>query len=330
MDTHISIVIPVFNAELLIERCLNSVVNQSGGFNLDIICINDGSSDNSLKVLKQYNYNLQIVNQKNKGQAAARNVGINLSKGKYIAFLDADDYWLPGFLQKTVSFLEKNSQAVAVSTSQKHIIHNVGEYLVPTIKKDTENDDISSPILIKNFYKFWAKYNHVCTGSVLMRTEIVKKTGGQVEQFRISQDLEFWGLLATYGNWGFIPDILFVADGGVVTKKIGFLKKYMIRWKTTPNMQMFMSRTLKRIKKEYLFDYYVCMGKIAVSFTYAKIMSSQFNEASELIAEFEGFYPKSKQSFFFKLVNKLPNTIRNLVFYLFKNIQSIRYIIKYL
>lgn len=89
----ISIIIPIFNSELFLSQCLNSIITQSLK-RIEIICINDGSKDNSYKILnnfKNLDNRLKIINQKNKGAALARNYGINLSKGKFISFIDSDD-----------------------------------------------------------------------------------------------------------------------------------------------------------------------------------------------------------------------------------------------
>lgn len=91
----VTIIIPVYNSEQTIQRCLDSCVNQTMK-NIEIICINDGSRDNSLKILEYYskkNNNIVIVNQKNKGTGFSRNIGIIMAKGKYVCFLDSDDYY---------------------------------------------------------------------------------------------------------------------------------------------------------------------------------------------------------------------------------------------
>ena len=90
----ISVIIPVYNAEQYIKRCLNSVLNQT--FNdYEIIMVNDGSTDGSLEILKKYesqNSKLKVITQKNLKAAAARNSGLKYASGEYIAFIDADDY----------------------------------------------------------------------------------------------------------------------------------------------------------------------------------------------------------------------------------------------
>lgn len=92
----LSIVIPIYNAEKYLEECLESVINQEVPFDeYEIICIDDGSTDNSNSILEKYNKiidNLTVFFQNNNGVIAARNKGIKLAKGDYIWFVDADDY----------------------------------------------------------------------------------------------------------------------------------------------------------------------------------------------------------------------------------------------
>ncbi len=90
----LSVIVPVYNSEKYLARCLGSIVNQDGKF--EIIAINDGSTDKSLKILQEYakKYsNIKIVNQSNQGVSASRNKGIDEANGKYIIFVDSDD-WL--------------------------------------------------------------------------------------------------------------------------------------------------------------------------------------------------------------------------------------------
>ena len=109
----LSIVIPMFNCEQFISRCLTSIKNQ----NIDqeafeIIIINDGSNDNSLKIAKGLSENFKnitIIDQENKGQSAARNLGVELAKGKYIWFIDSDDYIASNTLKMLLEVIESNN-----------------------------------------------------------------------------------------------------------------------------------------------------------------------------------------------------------------------------
>lgn len=90
----VSIIIPVYNVEKYLEKCLDSAVRQTLK-DVEIICINDGSIDSSEEILNNYkkNYsNIKVVKQENKGVSGARNCGLNIAKGEYIYFLDSDDY----------------------------------------------------------------------------------------------------------------------------------------------------------------------------------------------------------------------------------------------
>ena len=92
----LSVVIPVYNAASYLQRCVNSVCNQTYQ-EIEIILVNDGSNDNSGALcdeLAQKDTRIRVVHQKNSGSSAARNAGIQCAKGDYIVFLDADDYWI--------------------------------------------------------------------------------------------------------------------------------------------------------------------------------------------------------------------------------------------
>ena len=86
----ISVIIPVYNTERYLPRCLDSVLSNTYD-NLEVICINDGSTDNSINILDNYKVSderVVVINQKNSGVSAARNAGINVATGEYIAFID--------------------------------------------------------------------------------------------------------------------------------------------------------------------------------------------------------------------------------------------------
>ena len=92
----ISVIIPVYNVEKYLRECLDSLLNQTFK-DIEIICVNDGSTDGSLNILNEYaskDSRFIIINQNNQGLSAARNNGLNVAKGDYVAFLDSDDYIL--------------------------------------------------------------------------------------------------------------------------------------------------------------------------------------------------------------------------------------------
>ena len=129
----VSVIIPTFNAAPLIERTLRSVISQNGGHDIEIIIVDDASTDNTLDVIASLAIpSIKILKQDgNHGPAAARNRGLSEATGEFMAFLDGDDFWEPEFLNQTTEFLENHQQAVAVSVMQRHKTFNGKESVLP-------------------------------------------------------------------------------------------------------------------------------------------------------------------------------------------------------
>lgn len=101
LSPKVSIIVPIYNAEKYLPKCLDSIITQSIN-NIEIICINDGSTDDSLDILKKYatkDARIKLINQINSGQSVARNKGLDIATGDYIYFVDADDYIHPQTLE---------------------------------------------------------------------------------------------------------------------------------------------------------------------------------------------------------------------------------------
>ncbi len=106
---NISVIIPVYNGELYLTEAIESVLSQSFQPS-EIIVIDDGSTDNSQSIIKQYIPKVTYIYQENKGTAAARNVGIRISRGNFLAFLDQDDIWQTEKLELQTSAFQKNNK----------------------------------------------------------------------------------------------------------------------------------------------------------------------------------------------------------------------------
>lgn len=295
----ISVIIPVYNAASLINRCLDSIVSQNGNYPIELIIVDDGSTDNSVELIRQRpeQDKIRLFQQKNSGPAKARNKGIAKARGKYIAFLDADDYWLPGFLSSTVDFLENNNECIAVSVAQRHLT-TTGEHEAPENWQDLAPKE---GIIIDDFFEFWSKHNHICTGSILIRSEIAKASNGQREDLRICEDLEYWALLSTYGKLGFIPELLFVSDGAKVTEEIGWVKKHLPRWQAAVPVDDWQKRIVSRNQNlEQDKGYIRARGKIARNLAYSILLSKRYELAKSQIRQYGATFPNDKMS---KLLN---------------------------
>lgn len=121
MNPVVSVIIPVYNQEKYLRKCLDSVCNQSLQ-NIEVICVNDGSTDNSKEILENYakqDSRIHILSQKNQGAGAARNLGMQVARGKYLSFLDSDDIFEPLMLETMVRAIEKDDADVLVCRADR-------------------------------------------------------------------------------------------------------------------------------------------------------------------------------------------------------------------
>lgn len=112
----VSVIVPVYNVEEYLEECLNSIVNQSFK-NLEIIVVNDGSTDNSYNIIRNFSEkykNIKVINQENSGLSEARNSGIKVATGKYIMFVDSDDFLNLDMIEKMYDKAEENKCSLII------------------------------------------------------------------------------------------------------------------------------------------------------------------------------------------------------------------------
>ena len=152
MDSYlVSIIVPIYNVEKYLDRCIQSVLNQSYE-NLEIILVDDGSPDRSSEICDEYRKSDQriiVVHKENGGLSDARNAGLILAKGKYIIFLDSDDYIEHTMVEDAVTVLEKNDSDIVIWGYYADFVDE-DENL---ISSKTINPSISGNYLKSDFYE---------------------------------------------------------------------------------------------------------------------------------------------------------------------------------
>jgi glycosyltransferase involved in cell wall biosynthesis len=203
-----------------------------------------------------------------------------LASGAFITFLDADDFWLPDFLVRTVAFLEGNTEAIGVTCS-----YRLSRESDETFPQLDENDLDPPTRILKNFFEFWGKYDHVRTGTCLMRKSIVDQTEGQLADLRISQDLEYWAYFATFGKMGFIRDAMWVGNSRRNAAKSGWWRKYKKRRRMCPTVEQWLRRVESRLAENQRWGFEKVKGRVAMNYIHSMILAGRFKDARDQFRE---------------------------------------------
>lgn len=197
----ISIILPVFNADKYLSKALDSILNQTF-FNFEVICINDGSNDKSLDILKKYEANdnrIIVISRENKGLIYSLNEAISLAKYDYIARMDADDINRPDRLKKQLSYLTKHQDIAVLGCSYDLIDKN--DKLISTRKP------VSSSFFIKSSLLFGSPFAHP---SVMFNRKLLGNNLYYDEQYLFAEDYELWLRLSKKYKFKNLKDKLFL------------------------------------------------------------------------------------------------------------------------
>ncbi len=253
----ISVVIPLYNKKDTVLRALNSVFNQTV-LPEEIIVINDGSTDNSAQLVMQLNHPLiQLVSQSNQGVSAARNRGFIEAKNEWIACLDADDEWLPEFLQTITELLEKYPECSVAATA--YYMQDIsGRRERNHLKKLRFKGDHG---IIGNYFQV-ASCSHppLNSSAVVLKKEAIKSIGGFPVGITSGEDLITWAKLAVRFKivYSITPLSIFILDGKAQFRKpqsrdyVGLELEKMYQNDRIPHLKQYISMWHKMRAKSYL------------------------------------------------------------------------------
>ncbi len=245
----VSIIIPAYNAEQFIDKTLDSVFNQSYQ-DFEVIVVDDGSCDGTGKVISKYKDRLTYILKENQGLSLARNTGIAVARGEYIAFLDHDDIWLPERLKVGLTLLEED-RGLYLCFSDAYIIDKKGR------RRNNTLFEIYRPHRGMVFREL-LKENFIPIITAVVRKDIFKEIGLFNPQYKIVEDWDFFlrmsrrypmtfinQPLAEYriheGSFSRRKDIALTESVNIIDKNINFVDKI------TTNM-------LKKKKQRFQFD----------------------------------------------------------------------------
>ncbi len=188
----VSIIVPVYNTEKFLEKCLGSLVSQTLK-EIEIICVDDGSVDNSLNIIKKFakeDSRIKVIEQENKKQGAARNNGTKIAKGEYIGFVDSDDWVDIDYYEKMYIAAKKYDSDIALATNIR--IGNGKTKKRVNIEKEEFYTDLQSKFDVCNQWKNPCPTNKIYRLSMLKENNVTWPEGCYCEDKLFTVQAVYW------------------------------------------------------------------------------------------------------------------------------------------
>jgi glycosyltransferase involved in cell wall biosynthesis len=199
-DSLVSVIIPAYNAERYLRRSIESVLSQNYA-PIEVIVVDDGSSDDTASICQEYADQVTYIHQDNKGVSVARNRGIQESNGEFIAFLDADDWYLPNKLSDLTELLKQYPEAGGATAS--HIVKLRDEERCNPPQGSVFSTGTTSGIIDLYVHRSQGRFV-IHTSTVLIRKAVLDAVGGFRPDLRFGEDVELWARIAGRYDWVFL------------------------------------------------------------------------------------------------------------------------------
>jgi Glycosyltransferases, probably involved in cell wall biogenesis len=201
----VSVIIPTYNRRLLLERALKSVLEQSYR-DFEVIIVDDGSTDGTFEMLKGYGMTnsdkIKIIRQENRGESAARNAGIGIASGEYIAFQDSNDVWVKNKLEKQIAYMEQNTRFALTYTDISVYRNGVLQF------KSRLHEERYGYFKEGEIFLNLLKECFIFVPTVVLRRSCLLSIGGFNQKLFVAQDYDLWLRIATKYPIGFLDEPL--------------------------------------------------------------------------------------------------------------------------
>jgi glycosyltransferase involved in cell wall biosynthesis len=201
----VSAVIPVYNGERYLPEALRSVFEQTYE-NIEVVCVDDGSTDRSAEILASYGDRLIAVRQENAGVGAARNTGMKTARGDFVALMDQDDWWRPEKTEKQVAGFLADESLGLVHTASDHYDESSGAFVGPL------DPEAEPHLLVGDCYRRLLLDNQIYNSSVMARKSVLDRVGYCDARIggNTVVDYDLWLRIAKVSRLGFIDEPLVV------------------------------------------------------------------------------------------------------------------------
>jgi glycosyltransferase involved in cell wall biosynthesis len=265
----VSVIMPAYNSKQTIAGSVKSVIAQTYT-HWELIVVDDGSTDNTAKVITDMNHpQIRVINQQNGGQSSARNHGIRLAKGDYIAFLDADDYWLEKKLDYQIRYFENASESVGLVHTNYIEFNDKREYSpkpLRHVKRHCFEGDVEETLVVHNFIGIL---------TVMIPKTVLHDVGVFDESLLNSPDWDLWTRI-------------------VKKYRVGYIETPLAKYRFNPsglskNYKTYEKQLWKVLERHLLAGDYSSQLKKRGLWLYHRHMSHGFARNGNVVKSFENF-----------------------------------------
>jgi glycosyltransferase involved in cell wall biosynthesis len=297
-----SVVIPVYNKANFLAYTLGSVISQEFK-DFEIILVNDGSTDNSLEVLHQFkDERIKIFNQKNQGASSARNLGVEKADSKWIALLDADDFWYADHLQELYNCIQKFSEADVVSNAYEI---KLSEDYTKTI--NYSRDIPKKALFIEDYFSYSYKDPLFWTSTIAFKKECFKKIGGFDTDLKTGQDLDLIIRFALNFNLYYNPKVTlkyirFTENNLSIDVNLEEKKKYIDKSKLHESNNCSLKKYLDINRYSLALQAKMNHNKILFKQTFSEIDMKNLSSKQRILIKLPGLFLKQLKNFQWLLI----------------------------
>ena len=294
-----SVIIPTYNRAHYICEAVESVLAQTYK-NVEIIVVDDGSTDGTEEVLSLYRGRIRYFYQENRGPSAARNAGIQKSTGPYIAFLDSDDLWMPDKLDLQVRYLSEHPDYGLVHTDHEDWI--VRDGAVVEVRPDHYDSHHIGYIFPEMFLR-----NEVSTPTVLLRKVCLNKVGYFDENLLLFEDHDLWLRIARYYKIGYINKKLavFRRHGDNITDSCSRSKAAILRTQMLQNFTMNYPEIIEEIGRRRVK---LSFSESLFCYAYECFDTGDFRNARKFMQKAISYCPTRWSCYLYYLATLFPQT----------------------
>ncbi|MGQ9663193.1 MAG: glycosyltransferase family 2 protein [Kiritimatiellia bacterium] len=280
----VTVVIPLYNKALEIERAVQSVLRQTEK-DFHVVVVDDGSTDDGPeRVLSISDSRIELVRQENCGVSVARNRGVARAETEFVAFLDADDEWLPDFLSETLALAKRHPQALLQATAYA-MMTPLGRVIKPRLVGIP--DRLEGGIIEDLFASAFRGDCPLCASNVLVRKSVFARVGGFPEGEKLGEDWDMWARIALAGSIAYVPKVQVIYHLEATNRAMNRLRHSgadtcLVRTLRQAIREKRFEQTSEKSLKAFLSEQLVQLARAALFY-------GDGRRARELLCEAEGY-----------------------------------------